>query len=81
MGAFRSAVTISVLWLSLPFWGADACPGGIPSVLHDREWGESGFRCVAAVAAVAEHSIMHQFASGRRDQKDLEELGQFARSI
>lgn len=41
----------------------------------------AGFRCVAAVAAVAEHSIMHQFASGRPDQKDLEELGQFARSI
>lgn len=40
-----------------------------------------GFRCAAAVAAVAEHSIMHQFASGRPNQKDLEELGQFARQI
>lgn len=41
----------------------------------------SGFRCVAAVAAVAEHSIMHQFAQGRPNQKDLEELTQFARQI
>lgn len=38
----------------------------------------AGFRCVAAVAAVAEHSIMHQFASGRPDQEDLRQLGQFA---
>lgn len=41
----------------------------------------AGFRCVAAVAAVAEHSIMRQFASGRPDQKDLAELDQFARRI
>lgn len=41
----------------------------------------AGFRCVAAVAAVAEHSIMHQFASGRPDRKDLEELDQFAQRI
>lgn len=42
---------------------------------------KAGFRCVAAVAAVAEHSIMHQFASGRPDQKDLSELDQFAQQI
>ena len=41
----------------------------------------AGFRCVAAVAAVAEHSIMHQFASGRPNQEDLEELDRFARQI
>lgn len=41
----------------------------------------SGFCCVAAVAAVAEHSIMHQFAHGRPDQNDLEELSQFAAQI
>lgn len=41
----------------------------------------AGFRCVAAVAAVAEHSIMRRFASGRPDQKDLEELDRFARQI
>ncbi len=28
---------------------------------------EAGFSCVAAVAAVAEHSIMRQFAAGRPD--------------
>ena len=41
----------------------------------------SGFRCAAAVAAVAEHSIMRQFAKGRPDRKDLEELSQFAAQI
>lgn len=41
----------------------------------------SGFCCVAAVAAVAEHSIMHQFAQGRPDKKDLEELSNFAKQI
>ncbi|MGI5957919.1 MAG: EFR1 family ferrodoxin [Massiliimalia sp.] len=41
----------------------------------------SKFCCVAAVAAVAEHSIMHQFAKGRPDKKDLEELSQFAKQI
>lgn len=42
---------------------------------------ESGFRVVAAVAAVAEHSIMHQYAAGRPDAADREQLEQFARQI
>ena len=42
---------------------------------------KAGFRCVAAAAAVAEHSIMHQFASGRPNQEDLDELDQFAGQI
>lgn len=41
----------------------------------------AGFCCAAAVAAVAEHSIMHQFAQGRPDEKDLQELTQFAKEI
>lgn len=41
----------------------------------------SKFCCVAAVAAIAEHSIMHQFAQGRPDKKDLEQLSQFAKQI
>lgn len=40
-----------------------------------------GFCCVAAIAAVAEHSIMHQFAAGRPDQSDQAELAQFAKKI
>lgn len=40
-----------------------------------------GFKCVAAVTAVAEHSVMRQFAQGRPDKKDLQELCQFARQI
>ena len=38
----------------------------------------SGFVCAAGVAAVAEHSIMRQFAAGRPDGKDAEELAEFA---
>ena len=41
----------------------------------------AGFRCIAAVAAVAEHSVMRQFASGRPNQEDLETLGEFGRRI
>ncbi len=37
-----------------------------------------GFRVIAAVAAIAEHSIMHQYAAGRPDEADrrrLKEIG------
>ena len=40
-----------------------------------------GFRCVAAVAALAEHSIMHQFATGRPDASDQKMLIDFASKI
>ena len=42
---------------------------------------KKNFRCVAAIAAVAEHSIMHQFATGRPDENDQKELSQFAEKI
>lgn len=42
---------------------------------------ESGFRTVAAVAANAEHSIMHQFGTGRPDEEDRKELKQFVFTI
>ena len=35
---------------------------------------KQGFRVFAAIAAVAEHSIMHQYAAGRPDEKDIETL-------
>ena len=37
--------------------------------------------CTAAVSAVAEHSIMHQFARKRPDAKDKKELKEFAQKI
>ena len=40
-----------------------------------------GFVCVAAVAAVAEHSIFRQFAAGRPDSEDALELAEFALKI
>ena len=42
---------------------------------------ERGFFCAAAVSAVAEHSIMRQFASGRPDEEDLKELAEFRKKI
>lgn len=40
-----------------------------------------GFRTVAAVAAVAEHSIMHRFGAGRPDAEDEKELTEFGNKI
>lgn len=42
---------------------------------------KNGFEVIAAVAAIAEHSIMHQYAAGRPDWDDTEQLQQFARKI
>ena len=40
-----------------------------------------GFRCIAAVAALAEHSIMNQYAAGRPEASDEAMLGEFAAKI
>ncbi len=37
-----------------------------------------GFRCIGAIAAVAEHSIFRQYAAGRPDEQDETELRDFA---
>ena len=61
-------------------------------VYGNREWDDTltelqdtleacGFVCVAAVAAVAEHSIFRQFAAGRPDCDDAKELAEFASKI
>jgi len=42
---------------------------------------QCGFRVMAAVSAVAEHSIMHEYASGRPDRQDQDELLGFAEKI
>lgn len=41
----------------------------------------AGFRCAAAVAAVAQHSIAHQFAAGRPDEEDARQLAAFGAQI
>lgn len=40
-----------------------------------------GFRCIAAVAAIAEHSILREFGAGRPDADDCAELTGFAEKI
>lgn len=40
-----------------------------------------GFRCIAAIAAIAEHSIVRQFANGRPDENDEKELTAFGKKI
>ena len=42
---------------------------------------QNGFQVIAAIAAVAEHSIMHQYAAGRPDTEDKSELYSFAKEI
>lgn len=42
---------------------------------------QAGFRVIAAVAAVAEHSIVRQFAAGRPDAQDAKQLSDFAGQI
>ena len=41
----------------------------------------SGFICVAGIAAIAEHSIMRQFATGRPDGEDETMLASFVEKI
>lgn len=41
----------------------------------------AGFQIIAAVAAVAEHSIARQFAAGRPDGTDTAQLSNFAKQI
>lgn len=41
----------------------------------------AGFFCAAAVAAVAEHSIIHKFGEGRPDDRDKSELAAYAQRI
>lgn len=61
-------------------------------VYGNREWEDTltelqdtlenqGFICVAGVAAVAEHSIFRQFATGRPNNGDKNELIEFANKI
>ena len=44
-------------------------------------WKHPAFLCIAAVSAVAEHSIMRQFAAGRPDASDERELTGFVENI
>ena len=41
----------------------------------------AGFQVIAAVSAVAEHSIIHQYAAGRPNAEDREELALFGTKI
>ena len=42
---------------------------------------QAGFQVIAAVSAIAEHSIVRQFAVGRPDAQDAEQLYNFAKQI
>lgn len=42
---------------------------------------QAGFHTIAAIAAIAEHSIARQFAAGRPDAQDEQQLGAFAQQI
>ena len=42
---------------------------------------QAGFQVIAAVAAIAEHSIARQFAANRPDTQDAQQLSAFAKQI
>lgn len=42
---------------------------------------KQGFKCTSAISAVAEHSMMPQFATGRPDDTDKKELENFAMQV
>ena len=42
---------------------------------------QAGFQVIAAVAAIAEHSIARQFAANRPDAQDAQQLSAFAKQI
>lgn len=53
----------------------------IDDTLTELEDNLSGFQIIAAISAVAEHSIMRNYASGRPDNEDNAELIEFAGKI
>ena len=70
----------------------NGCPAVLVVVYGNRAYDDTlrelqdiaeraGCRPFAAVAAVAEHSIVHQYAPGRPDREDAAELKQFAEQI
>ena len=73
------------------FKAQDICFFGVPSYGNrayedtllelQEEVEKQGFVCAAAVAAIAEHTIMHQFATRRPDRKDKSELKAFGEKI
>ena len=42
---------------------------------------ECGFKVVAGISAVAEHSLAHQYATGRPDDTDTQQLADFVKRI
>ena len=42
---------------------------------------QQNFRVLAAIAAIAEHSILRQYAAGRPDAQDGERLGEFSQAV
>lgn len=42
---------------------------------------ECGFKASAAIAAVAEHSIVHKYAAGRPDSEDVKKLKEFSKTV
>lgn len=42
---------------------------------------ECGFKAGAAIAAVAEHSIVHKYAAGRPDAEDVKRLKEFSKAV
>lgn len=42
---------------------------------------KAGFKVIAAISAVAEHSILHQYATGRPDENDCKKLAELGNQV
>ena len=42
---------------------------------------KAGFRCIAGIEAVAQHSLLPKYGAGRPDEADVKELKEFAQKI
>lgn len=52
------------------------------TLLQMKDYSEkAGFQVIAAISAVAEHSIIHAYASGRPDVNDIKELCGFGEKV
>ena len=50
-------------------------------VQMEDEAQNAGFQVIAAISAVAEHSIIHEYATGRPDADDCKKLAEFGKQI
>ena len=75
----RELVGNGALAIAITVFGNRAVDDALVELYDELQ--KAGFRCMAAVEAVAQHSILPKFGTGRPDQSDREELRGFGAKI